>query len=241
MEPSGILVLGIFLVALLYSSVGHGGASGYIALLTLAGFSIHDSRSFILLLNIGVSFTAFVQFTRTGFLKFKFTLPFIIAGIPCAYLGASFSLSTQTISIFLGIVLIFSALRLFWTPQAPSDIHEPKIAICLLCGAVLGLLAGITGTGGGIFLTPLLILACWATPKQAAASSALFIFVNSLAGMMATIQKGTFQLLSVELVIAAYLGGLLGSSLGSRFLASRAIQITLALVLCIAAFKLLKI
>lgn len=241
MEPNGILIFGIFLVALMYSSVGHGGASGYIALLTLAGFAIHDIRSFVLLLNIGVSFTALVQFTRSGFLKFRFTLPFILTGIPCAYLGASFHLEAKTLSLFLGIVLIFSAFRLFWKPQSSENIREPQVLICLLWGAALGLLAGITGTGGGIFLTPLLILASWATPKHAAASSALFILVNSLAGIAASMTQKNFQFLSLELLLAAYLGGLIGSTLGSRFLTSRIIQITLAIVLCIAAIKLLKI
>lgn len=242
MEMNDLLLLfGMALVAMLYSSVGHGGASGYIALLTLAGFAVLEVRSFVLILNIGVSWLAFYQFTRAGFFRFRFSLPFILGGIPCAFIGGSLPMSTQVLSLLLGIVLLFSAVRLCWTLPSTEKTQEPKWITSLICGAALGFLAGMTGTGGGIFLTPLLILMQWSNPKQAAATSALFIFLNSIAGLMGGLMKGNFEFLGFEFLIAAYLGGMIGSTLGARFLHSKIIQYTLALVLCIAAFKLLRI
>lgn len=230
-----------FLVALLYSSVGHGGASGYIALLTLAGFAAAEIRPFVLVLNIMVSLLAFYQFFKAGYFRFALTWPFVVSGIPLSFVAGSLQLKSSIISLLLAVVLIFSAIRFFWKPET-QEIERPlSISWALFFGGLFGFFAGITGTGGGIFLTPLLILSRWAIPKKAAATSALFILLNSAAGLGGYFWSGgDMELIQVEWIIAAYLGGLIGATLGSRFLSPRILQWLLAFVLLLAAVKLLR-
>ena len=230
-----------FLVALLYSLVGHGGASGYIALLTLAGFAVSEVRPVVLILNLVVSFLAFYQFTKAGYFNFRLTWPFVLTGIPFSFFGGSIHLKSSYLSFILGVVLIFSAFRFFWKPVVRERERSLSLRWSLLWGASFGFLAGLTGTGGGIFLTPLLIFAGWAIPQRAAATSAIFIFMNSLAGLGGYFWSGgELALFEVEWIVAVYLGGLMGATLGSRFLPPRILQGALAFVLMIAAIKLLR-
>jgi len=241
MELNWILMGSFFLVALLYSSVGHGGASGYIALLTLAGFAVEEIRPFVLVLNIMVSLLAFYQFFKAGYFRFGLTWPFVVSGIPLSFIAGSLHLKSSIISLLLAVVLIFSAIRFFWKPETQEVEKQLSISWALFFGGLFGFFAGITGTGGGIFLTPLLILSRWAIPKKAAATSALFIFLNSVAGLGGYFWSGgDMGLIQVEWIIAAYLGGLIGATLGSRFLSPRILQWLLAFVLLLAAVKLLR-
>ena len=241
LEINWILMGAFFLVALLYSLVGHGGASGYIALLTLAGFAVQEIRSFVLILNMMVSLLSFYQFMRAGYFRFQLTWPFVLMGIPFSFLGGSIHLNSSYLSFILGAVLIFSAFRFFWKPVVNEREAAPSLRWSLVWGACFGFLAGVTGTGGGIFLTPLLIFAGWAIPQRAAATSAIFIFLNSLAGLGGYFWSGgELALFEVEWIISAYLGGFIGATLGSRFFSPRILQGALAFVLMIAAIKLLR-
>ncbi len=230
-----------FLVALLYSSVGHGGASGYIAVLTLAGFAVEEIRPFVLMLNVMVATLSFYQFTKAGYFSFPLTWPFILSGIPFSFIGGSIHLKSHSLSFLLAVVLIFSAVRFFWKPQTEEIEKIPLVRWALFWGALFGFLAGLTGTGGGIFLTPLLIFAGWAISKKAAATSSLFILLNSIAGLGGYFWSGrNMEFIEVELIFAVYLGGVIGGTLGSRFFSPRIVQWALALVLMIAAVKLLR-
>jgi uncharacterized membrane protein YfcA len=235
-----LLAAAIFAVALLYSSVGHAGASGYIAVMTLVGLAPATIKPTALALNIVVASIASVQFWRAGHFSWKLFWPFALMSVPFAFLGGYLSLPTQALKILLGVVLLLSALRLFLRPPQEADVHEPPLAPSLAAGGGLGLLAGLTGTGGGIFLTPLLLFMHWARAKQAAAVSALFILLNSISGLLGNISStGKMPGFAWILAAVAALGGLIGSQLGSRRFDPALIKRCLAVVLVVAGAKLL--
>lgn len=232
----------IFIIAVLYSSVGHAGASGYIAILTLFGFGQPFIKPTVLLLNILVAAIATVQFWRAGYFSWRLFWPFAALSVPCAFLGGYLLLPIHTFKLVVGIVLLISALRLFWTHQRAdyAATSPAPLGVALPVGAGIGFLSGLTGTGGGIFLTPLLLFFRWTTTKCAAATSALFVLVNSISGLLGYFgNRQPVPALAWPLVIAAVLGGIIGSQLGSRHLPSRAIYLCLACVLTIAGFKLI--
>jgi len=229
----------LFLVAVLYSSVGHAGASGYIAVLTLCGLGIETVRPTALALNVLVATIATVQWCRAGHFSWSLFWPFAVLSAPAAFLGGWLKLPADVLKILVGLVLWFSACRLFFRKNDPSEAKRPSKIASVASGAGIGFLAGLTGTGGGIFLTPLLLFCGWAKAKEAAAASAPFILLNSISGLAG--YAGSGQSLPnfawpLALVVAA--GGLIGSSLGSRHLAVRAISIILAAVLIVAGAKL---
>lgn len=235
-----VLCAGVLLVAVLYSSVGHAGASGYIAVMSLLGMAPAEIRPLALSLNILVALIASWQFRRAGHFSWPLFWPFTALAIPAAWLGGYLALPASAFSLLLGAVLLFSAARFFWSPAEPSKVEPPRRGLALLCGAGIGLLSGLTGTGGGIFLTPLLLLAGWARAKPAAAVSAPFILFNSTAGLLGTWQGGgPLPSLLIWLLLAAAIGGLLGSHLGSHRLPSTAVRRLLAAVLLVAGLKLL--
>lgn len=235
-----LLCLAIFVIALLYSSVGHGGASGYIAVMSLFGLAASVIRPTALVLNIMVASLATWQFFRAGHFSWKLLWPFALTAIPFAYLGGNTQLSAGLFKILVGVVLILSALRFFWNPRE-RERRAPSVALSLAIGAILGLLSGLTGTGGGIFLTPLLLIMGWAGAKGAAAVSAPFILVNSVSGLAGTLRGGSFPQVPVSLVVAALAGGALGSQLGSTHLTPSVVKRLLAVVLLIAGVKLLTV
>lgn len=234
------LLLAVFVVAGLYSSVGHAGASGYIALMTLAGLPPQTIKPIALTLNILVALIGTVQFLRAGHFRWALFWPFALLSVPLAFAGGYVQLPTAAFKVLLGIVLLYSALHLLLRPPAEHDVVEPSPRVAVPTGGALGLLAGLTGTGGGIFLTPLLLLLHWARAKHAAAVSAAFILVNSSAGLLGNLSSTrSFPVFGLALLVAAAAGGFVGSYLGSRRLDPAWIKRALALVLVIAGLKLL--
>ena len=232
------------LVAFLYASVGHAGASGYIAVLALAGLPAEQIKPLALILNIAVAAQGSWQFWRAGHLRWRLFWPVLLAGLPMAFLGGWLDLPTLWFQRLVALVLLASALRFLCQPGDPERLTQPPLILLVLSGAGLGLLAGLTGTGGGVFLTPLLLCCSWASTRQAAAVSSLFIFGNSLsglAGLLLARQVGDWALppqLGWMLLIVL-LAGAVGSRLGSRHWPVVWIRRCLALVLLLAASKLL--
>ena len=235
-----VLLAGITLVAFLYSSVGHAGASGYIAVMTLCGLTATFIRPTALVLNILVATIGSFQFWRAGYFSWRLFWPFALLSIPAAYLGGFLPVPAAVLKLFIGLVLLFSAARLFFRQGDPPDTAPPAAPAAVAVGAALGFLAGLTGTGGGIFLTPLLLFSHWASIRGAAAVSAVFILVNSLAGLSGFVSSGRpIPNFAWMLAVAAVIAGTFGSYLGSRRFPVRTISIILATVLVLAGCKLI--
>jgi len=236
-----VLAACILVMAILYSSVGHGGASGYIAILALFSLAPAAFKPTALVLNILVSAIATFYFSRAGHFSWHLFWPFAATSIPFSFLGGSLSLPTHVYQPIVGIVLLASACRLF--PRKDSEdteMRRPSITAALVVGAALGFLSGLTGVGGGIFLSPLLLLLGWARVKEVSAVAALFILVNSTAGLLGHI--GSLQAMPryVPILAAAALaGGITGSFFGSSRIPASGIVRALSVVLIIAGFKLL--
>ncbi len=234
------LFIAIVIIAFLYSSVGHAGASGYIAVMALWGFAPTIIRPTALVLNILVASIGAFQFWRAGHFRWELFWPFALVSIPAAYFGGYLQLPAAALKTLIGIVLLFSAARLFFRRGDPPETHSPSLPMSIGVGGAIGFLSGLTGTGGGIFLTPLLLFCHWARTKQASAVSALFIFVNSISGLAGFVSaKQSIPTLAMTLAVAAVIGGSVGSYLGSRRFPVRAISILLATVLVIAGAKLI--
>jgi len=234
------LFLAIGLIAFLYSSVGHAGASGYIAVMTLWGVAPTIIRPTALVLNILVASIGAFQFWRAGHFSWSLFWPFALLSVPAAYLGGYLQPSASVLRILIGLALLFSAARLIFRREDPPNVEPPSIRTATSIGATIGFLSGLTGTGGGIFLTPTLLFCRWAHIRQAAAVSALFILVNSIAGLGGYFTAiHSIPSLGLILAGAAMLGGTIGSHLGSRHFPVRTISISLATVLFIAGAKLI--
>lgn len=231
----------LFIVAFLYASVGHGGASGYLALMALFSFNPSIMKSSSLILNIFVSFISFYQFYRGGHFKWKLLLPFIITSIPASFIGAYITLDALAYKKILGLLLIFPILRLLGIIGKESDtMKELNWLWALIIGAIIGLLSGMIGIGGGIILSPIILLMHWGNMKQTAAVSALFIFLNSIAGLVGLISKGTaIDGQIYNWVLIAITGGMAGAYIGRKLLSTKSLKVILALVLVIASIKLL--
>lgn len=236
-----LLMFCIACAALLYSSVGHAGASGYIAVLTLFSLPAAEIRPAALALNILVSVAAVWNFVGAGHFCWRLWWPFAAASIPMAWLGGKLSLPVGLFQILLGVVLIASAGWLLFQPRGQEEtLRPPPLWKGLLAGAVLGMLAGITGTGGGIFLTPLILWNRWAPMRIAAGVSALFILVNSVSGLAGRLSEDpTLPGWLWPLMASAIAGGIAGSYAGSRKLPVVAVKRILAVVLLVASTKLL--
>jgi uncharacterized membrane protein YfcA len=231
----------LFLVAFLYASVGHGGASGYLALMALFGISPDIMKPTALLLNLFVASTSFIQFYRAGHFKWNIFWPFALASIPMAYLGGLIHLDAFYYNKILGVLLLIPVVRfLFFSNIKTEELKPSKLYISLLIGAIIGLLSGMIGIGGGIILSPVLLLLKWTDMKQTAAISALFIFVNSVAGLAAQLQKGIhFSAEMYGYVAVAFVGGLAGAYFGALRFKHVVLKYLLSIVLAIAAYKLL--
>jgi len=237
-----LIIIAIFVVAVMYSSVGHGGASGYLAVMAFWAVTPEVIRPTALVLNLFVASIGTIQFYRAGYFSWRIFLPFAAASIPMAFVGGTIHLPTNVYKVVLGIVLILAALRLAIKLKNDDEVKEPPIVVCLLIGAVVGLLSGMVGVGGGIFLTPILLLMHWSETRVAAGVSVLFILVNSAAGLVGQYTKGALDGLPPGVwiwIAAAVAGGILGSTLGSRKFDSITLRRVLALVLLFAGVKFL--
>ncbi len=235
-----LFVIGLMLIAFFYSSVGHGGASGYLALMALFGFAPESIRYYALILNLVVSAIAFISYARAGHFRLRLAIPFLITSMPAAYLGAQISINPTLYKIILGIMLLIAVLRMLMVGNNDNkETRNPPVAIALGIGLLLGLVSGIIGIGGGILLSPLLILARYARIKEASAAAALFIFLNSasgLAGLMTT--KFTFQPEIIYWIMGVMVAGFAGSAMGSRTFSELNLKRVLSLVLIAASIKL---
>jgi len=239
-ETLWVLTAAVFAVAVLYSSVGHAGASGYIAVMSLLSMAPAEIKPIALALNILVAAIGTWQFWRAGYFSWRLFWPFALLAVPFAFVGGYLNLPTQLFKVLVGLVLLLSAAQFLLRPPAESEAKFPPRLVAVGVGGLLGMLSGLTGTGGGIFLTPLLILMRWARTKSAAAVSAPFILLNSAAGLAGNISAtNSFPAFAWALVIAAVIGGSIGSWFGSRRLPHLAIKRLLAIVLTIAGFKLI--
>ncbi|BAV07035.1 hypothetical protein SAMN05421788_102334 [Filimonas lacunae] len=227
-------------VAFLYSSVGHGGASGYLALMALFGVEAAVMKPTALLLNLFVSLTSFIFYYRGKYFNLRLFLPLAIASMPMAYVGGAMAIHDTLYKKMLGIFLLIPVARfLFFRDIEVNRTTRPPVIALLCIGAAIGLLSGMLGIGGGVILSPVLLLLRWTDQKQAAAISALFIFVNSLSGLMGQFTKGiSFSPEMTIYVAIAFCGGLLGSYFGAIRFPQKTIKLLLALVLAVAAFKL---
>ena len=238
------LILPIGIVAALYSAVGHGGASGYLAVLSLLGKPANHEHvaAVALVLNILVSAISLAAYAKAGHFSLKITWPLIIASVPLAFLGGLLKLSDKAYFALLGITLLLAALRMFFFNPAPSqsiltDVSKAKI---MAVGGTIGFASGVVGVGGGVFLSPLMLLLKWADVKTTSATAAAFILVNSLAGVAARVSRGGFDVGdATPLIASALIGGLIGSGLGAYVLSRRALCVVLGTVLLIASTKLL--
>lgn len=258
------LCAAVLVVAFLYSSVGHAGASGYIAVMALAGIASSIIKPTALVLNIVVAAIGSVQFWRAGHFRWSLFWPFALTSIPASFYGGKLILPTRVLNVLIGAVLLASAARLLIQLQPATETSPPKKPAAMITGGALGFLAGLTGTGGGIFLTPLMILLRWSTTKQAAAVSVLYILVNSVSGLIGTMLQGvevrwpmfydfdqTAELLGVmrhkiefppflwPMIGAVIVGGSLGSYFGSRRFSVPVIHVLLASALILAGGKLI--
>jgi uncharacterized membrane protein YfcA len=239
----GLLAAGMLVAAFGYAAVGHGGASAYIAAMALAGIAPQEMRPAALVLNLLVSSIATYKFHRAGHFRWRLFWPFAAVSIPLAYVGGAITLPGQAYKILVGVVLLYAAWQLWRSARAGDEmrtLREPPLPWAMTAGAVMGLLSGLTGVGGGIFLSPLLLMLGWAGTKQASAVAAPFILVNSIAGLAAIfVAKGVSlpQYLWV-LAVAVVLGGWLGAEYGSRRFANPVVRRVLAVVLALAGAKM---
>ncbi|MCF6170846.1 MAG: sulfite exporter TauE/SafE family protein [Bacteroidales bacterium] len=240
MEANILFLVALFVVAVLYASVGHGGASGYLALMALFGISTMYMRASALTLNLFVSAVSFYAFCRAGHFKIKILIPFVLGSIPMAFLGARISIDPQLFKYILGAFLAVAVLRMVYVPgKAYREVIPFNFVIALLVGAFLGFFSGLIGIGGGIILSPVLLLLGWANVKETAAISAIFIFLNSASGILGLYSSGIH--ISPDIlywVVVAFAGGLLGAYVGSYKLSLLKLRYLLAFVLLLASVKL---
>jgi len=234
-----LLLLGFFWVAAAYSSVGHGGASGYLGLWAFTAYSTQLGATLALVLNVIVAGLTFVIFRRAKHFDWKLTWPFLIFSIPLAYLGGKFAHQAHWQSLVLTLVLTYAAISLVFKPsQKTENPCAPTPFVSAMTGGSIGFVSGLVGVGGGIFLSPLMILLNWAKPHTVASLSAVFIFLNSLAGLAARPTELLQQSMEFwPLILAGVAGALLGSWFGAYQTSSRTLRVILALVLVVAAAK----
>lgn len=238
------LAAGMLVAAFGYASVGHGGASAYLAAMALAGIAPPEMRPVALLLNILVSSLATWKFWRAGHFRWRLFWPFAAVSIPLAYVGGAITLPGQAYKVLVGLVLLYAAWQLWHSVRAGKEmreLREPPLGWAMLIGAAMGLLAGLTGVGGGIFLSPLLLMLGWAGTKQTSAVAAPFILVNSIAGLAAIVLAKSAPLPSYVWILApaVIIGGWLGAEYGSRRFANPVVRRVLAVVLALAGAKMI--
>ena len=247
MSNTDLLLAALFLaVAVIYSSVGHAGASGYIASMALLGFAPEQVRPTALALNLLVGGIGLFRWWRGGHVRWRNVLPFVLASAPAAFLSAQVTLPKESYSLLLGIVLLVAAVGVFRhasRAEAEDELARgrdvPWLA-GLLVGAAIGTLSGLTGTGGAIFLTPLLLFAHWMPTREASGTSVAFVWINSLTGLVGLLHSGQSlpAMLPWWLGVVA-IGALIGTQMGLKWLPVRGLRLALGVVLLIASGKLL--
>ena len=228
------------IVSFLYSSVGHGGASGYLALMALFSFAPETMKPTALLLNLFVAGISFYYYYKEGFFNKKLFIPFAISSIPLAFLGGTIEIDASIYKKILAVLLVFAILKMLnFFGKETDAIKQVKLWQGLLVGGIIGFFSGLIGIGGGIILTPLILLLHWGKMKEAAAVSALFIWVNSASGLIGQLSSGIrIGKESFILVAIAMIGGVLGGYFGSKKLNNQKLRYILALVLVMASLKL---
>jgi uncharacterized membrane protein YfcA len=236
-----LLAACMFLVAALYTTVGHAGASGYLALMGLFGVAPGVMRPTALVLNIVVSSFTVWRFWRAGLFRWRVLWPFLIGAIPMSFFGGAIVLPTHIYRPVVGIILFIAAARFLWPkvfPAAP-DVRDPPILPAVGCGAAIGLLSGLIGTGGGIFLSPLLLVLGWSQVRIASGVAALFIWFVSLAGLLGNISSVRALPSELPVYLGAVLAGAgIGTTLGTGRLSTTGVLKALGLFLIVAGFKL---
>ena len=239
MDSAWLLALAFFAGAVLYASVGHAGASGYLAAMAFAGLPAATMRPTALVLNLLVASIATIRFARAGFFSWRLLWPFALGSVPFAYVGGGITLPGHWYRALVGVVLWAAALRLWLNLSVRGQERQPPIGVAVVTGAGIGLLAGLTGTGGGIFLSPLLLFLRWAETRQTGGVAAAFILLNSLAGLAGN--PASLSQLPSHLPLwaaAVVIGGLLGAEIGSRRIGTPAFRRVLGVVLLVAGAKL---
>jgi uncharacterized protein len=236
-----LLAVLLLAAALLYSSVGHGGASGYLAAMALFGVAPLLMKPTALALNIVVASIAVFKFYRSGSFSWQLFVPLAITAIPMAYIGGTLVLPVHWYKPLVGLVLVWAAWRSFNTASTSSyKLRPASSGVLLMTGALLGFLSGLTGVGGGIFLSPLLLFLRWAPVKVISGVAAAFILVNSIAGVLGVMTTGVEFHAALPLwIVAVLMGGFIGAEYGSKRLANPTIQRLLALVLLVAGIKMI--
>jgi hypothetical protein len=235
-----LFLLMLPIVSFLYASVGHGGASGYLALMALFSFSSEIMKPTALLLNLFVAGISFYYYYKGGYFNKKLFLSFAIASIPLAFLGGTIEIDASVYKKILAVLLVFAILKMLNVfGKENGSVKQVKLWQGLFVGGVIGFFSGLIGIGGGIILTPLILLLHWGNMKEAAAVSALFIWVNSAAGLIGQLSSGVhLEIETFVLVAVALIGGVLGAYLGSKKINNQSLRYILAFVLIIASVKL---
>jgi hypothetical protein len=244
MDPAVVLAITFFAAAVLYASVGHAGASGYLAAMGLLGVAPETMRPTALALNILVASIVTVRFQLAGQVAWRAVLPFVLGSIPMAFIGGGLVLPAGLYKPLAGFVLLVAAARLAMTAGRAGATEEPLPRVPVLpavaVGGVIGLLSGLVGTGGGIFLTPAILFAHWAGARAAAGISSAFILANSISGLLGNVTSVQALPAALPLWLAAVAtGGLIGAELGARRLGTVGLRRMLAVVLLVAGLKLI--
>ena len=244
MEAPGLIagLTGLFLLmAVLYSAVGQGGGSGYLAAMALLGVAPEEFRFIALSLNVVVASIGLAKFSRAGYFDGRLLLPFVSASVPAALLGGYLTLPEHIFNSVVGVALIWAAVLLIWKPPMPEDkvAGRPPLWASLAVGGGIGLLSGLIGIGGGVFLAPFLILRGWASARTTAALSSAFILANSVAALLGVVThaRGVPAFLPLWMVVVA-LGGWVGAELGAKRLKPGTLHWILAVILVIAGIRI---
>jgi uncharacterized membrane protein YfcA len=244
MDPAILLAIAFFAAAVLYASVGHAGASAYLAAMALAGVAPATMRPTALALNILVASVVTLRFHLAGQVRWRAVLPFLIGSVPLAFVGGALTLPPGIYKPLAGLVLLVAAGRLFMTAGRAAATEEPEPRVPALpavaSGGAIGFLSGLVGTGGGIFLTPLLLFARWSGARAAAGMSSAFILGNSISGLLGNVTS--VQALPPQIPLwlgSVAIGGLIGSEIGARRLGTVGLRRALSGVLVVAGLKLI--
>lgn len=240
LDFSFIFLSGIVIAAILYSSVGHGGASGYLAVMALFGMEPALMKPAALTMNVFVTVLVLARLNKAGHFNWRLFTPFVAASMPMAFLGGAYTINSSAYKIIVGIALLLAVLRMVWKNHDDYELRTPPIPVAILVGGMLGFISGLTGVGGGIFLSPLLLFFHWTHMRGSVAIAAGFILLNSIAGLAgyATTDQPWPAGIPI-LVITAVVGGLIGSELGVRRLAPLKLRKALAVVLAVAGIKMI--
>ena len=241
-----LLLAGLSIIAAMYASVGHGGASGYLAVLSLTAYAANDPvwlKQHAWSLNLLVAGIAFYAYKKSGFFDRELALPFIAASVPAAFIGGYLRVDGTVYDILLSLTLVFASWKIYSSKksQFTIEVHNtPPVSIAICVGFVIGFLSGIIGVGGGIFLSPIILIFGWSDPKTTAGIAAVFIWVNSLSGLVGSTISGQLALDVFTLIpfaVAVLIGGYVGSKYGSERLSQNSIRNMLVAVMLIAAVR----